>query len=304
MFGQANVRAAIERVIRERKVIAIGNVPWRRLGPKMPVAVDVAIAPVDDRGGALMAVVDVSRRHDLLHELDQSRDQLGTAYQELQSLIEELEAANAELQAANEELETTNEELQSTNEELETMVEELQAGYQELETLNEELRERGSDFTELNQFLHAILGSLDCGVVVLDPAGRVRVWSRGARELWGRRAEEVVGRDFYSLDTGLPAECLQDAIGACLAGRSERDRVRVTAVSRRGVPVDCTVTVAALSSETARRGGVILLMDTAAADASAGPADGAAGRAAVRARDAAAVPRQPAVDGVAGSSPR
>ena len=76
-------------------------------------------------------------------ELDRSRRELETAYEELQSTIEELETTNEELQSTNEELETTNEELQSTNEELETMNEELQSTNEELETMNDELRERG-----------------------------------------------------------------------------------------------------------------------------------------------------------------
>ena len=81
-----------------------------------------------------------------------SKQELETAYEELQSTNEELETTNEELQSTVEELETTNEELQSTNEELETMNEELQSSNEELQTMNDELRSRGIELEQLEQF--------------------------------------------------------------------------------------------------------------------------------------------------------
>ena len=88
------------------------------------------------------------------------REDLETAYEELQSTNEELETTNEELQSSIEELETTNEELQSTNEELETTNEELQSGNEELETMNEEMRIRTSELDEARRFLEGVLSSV------------------------------------------------------------------------------------------------------------------------------------------------
>src|SRR5262249_31526109 len=103
---------------------------------------DVEVLPLlagDEVLGVSISFVDVTRAHEMSTELEHSRRELETAYEEIQSTVEELETTNEELQSTNEELETTNEELQSTNEELETMNEELQSTNEELETINTEL---------------------------------------------------------------------------------------------------------------------------------------------------------------------
>ena len=125
-------------------------------------------------------------------ELEQSHQELETAYEELQSTNEELETTNEELQSTVEELETTNEELQSTNEELETMNEELQSTNEELQTINDELRQRGEELNAANA-LPAVgpdqpAGRRGGG----GPRARLLAWSRHAEELWGLRLEEVV----------------------------------------------------------------------------------------------------------------
>jgi two-component system, chemotaxis family, CheB/CheR fusion protein len=110
-----------------------------------------------DSGGRLLRVsvtfTDVSRQRGLHYQLNRAKQDLETAYGELQSTNEELETTNEELQSTVEELETTNEELQSTNE--------------ELQTINEELRPRSDDLTRSNAFLESVLTGVRSGVVVL-----------------------------------------------------------------------------------------------------------------------------------------
>src|SRR5690606_26611922 len=148
--------------------------------------------------------IDTTLQTRLRLEVKQTREDLETAYEELQSTNEELETTNEELQSSIEELETTNEELQSTNEELENTNQELQAGNQQLATMNDEIRSRSAELDEARSYLEGVLSSLRLGVVVLDANLRVCSWSRGAENLWGLRAGEVDNQSFFELDFGLP----------------------------------------------------------------------------------------------------
>jgi two-component system CheB/CheR fusion protein len=266
-FRPADLRGPVERVLRERRLVTVYDVAWRGTGGDEDTAtLDVLVAPLEGAGGVLITFLDVTRYQHLREELERSQRELETAYEELQSTVEELETTNEELQSTNEELETTNEELHSTNEELETMNEELQSTNEELETINNELRERSAEVGQLNLFLQSILGSLRSGVVVLGPEMDVRAWNRQAEELWGLRADEVLGHHFLNLDIGFPVDKLRTAIRNCVAGRSEREQVVQPAVNRRGRPITCTVTLSCLIGEATNRG-VILIMEAAPRDA-------------------------------------
>ena len=254
----ADLHGPIELVQRERHPVAVHDVPW--MGPDEVGSLDIIVAPLDGPSGLVISFLDASRNQHLRVELEDSRRELKTAYDELQSTVEELETTNEEFQSTNEELETTNEELHSTNEELETMNEELQSTNEELETINNELRERSAEVTELNQFLAAILGSLQSAVVVLGAEMDIRAWNRQAEDLWGLRSDEVLHQHFLNLDIGFPVEQLRGPIRGLLAGRSERDQVTCPAVNRRGRPVECTVNLSQLVGADAARG-VILVMD-------------------------------------------
>ncbi len=150
---------------------------------------DVNVVPLPADDGAVSAsrvsFTDVTRVRDLQTQLARSKQDLETAYEELQSTNEELETTNEELQSTVEELETTNEELQSTNEELETMNEELQSSNEELQTMNEELRDRSDDLNRANGFFESILTGVRSGVVVIDRDLRVTAWNHRAEDLWG-----------------------------------------------------------------------------------------------------------------------
>ncbi len=217
-----------------------------------PVAGRAGLPPRGDSGDLLgmdIAVADVSANRRLQRELQHSHEELETAYEELQSTNEELETTNQELQSTVEELETTNEELLSTNEELETMNEELQSTNEELQTINDELRQRSDDLHSANAFLGSVLGSLRSGVAVFDRDLTVLSWNSPAQDLWGLRADEVLGHHLFNLEIGLPVErlrpllracvpaCLRACVPACL--REWRGRGRRPA-ARRGQPARTT----------------------------------------------------------------
>jgi len=201
--------------------------------------------------------------HHLQSELTVSKQELETAYEELQSTNEELETTNEELQSTVEELETTNEELQSTNEELETMNEELQSTNEELQTMNDELRTRSVDADVLNNYLESVFGSLRSGVAVLDRDYRVQVWNRRAEDLWGVRADEVVGSQFLTLDIGLPVADLAPSIRTVINGEQPTIEKTLPSLTRRGRTIDCLVSVTPLRAADGGTTGVIILMDEA-----------------------------------------
>ena len=230
---------------------------------------DIEVIPLrDTEGGALgtsLSFTDVTGSHQLQSELARSRQDLETAYEELQSANEELETTNEELQSTVEELETTNEELQSANEELETMNEELQSTNGELQTINSELRERTEELDRVNVFMESVLTSLRLGVVVVDPELRVQIWNGGSVELWGLRPDEVIGSSFLGLDIGLPVDELEAALRGCIEGRSDYEERVVGAHNRRGRAMTCRISCTPLVARGRGRRGVVLLMEDVAA---------------------------------------
>jgi len=262
-YRPVDLRTAMDRVAAEQREVTIKEVHHFVAGH--PRYFDVTVMPIfDDRRVMLgMRIVfnDSTSFHHLQSELNASKQELETAYDELQSTNEELETTNEELQSTVEELETTNEELQSTNEELETMNEELQSSNEELQTMNDELRTRNMDADVLNSYLESVFGSLKSGVVVLDCDYRIQVWNRRSEDLWGLRADEVIGAQFQSLDIGLPVEQLAQPIRSVMSGEQTVIERPVRALTRRGRTIDCLVSVANLNSAEGHNAGVILLMD-------------------------------------------
>ncbi|MEO5969962.1 MAG: CheR family methyltransferase, partial [Bdellovibrionia bacterium] len=102
------------------------------------------------------------------------QQELISAQEYQESLIERSVAAQENLTTANEELQSANEELQSTNEELETAKEELQSGNEELTTVNEELRIRSLEQVQTNNDLSNLLASVQIAIVMLGFDGRIR----------------------------------------------------------------------------------------------------------------------------------
>jgi two-component system CheB/CheR fusion protein len=262
-FRPADLRSAFERV-QDGHAVSLGVVQWESARGEEHFHEIVATPLVSDAGaflGGSITFTDVERFERLRGELERSKRELENSYEELQSTVEELETTNEELQSTNEELETTNEELQSTNEELETMNEELQSTNEELETINEELHQRSSELDRVNAFLEGILTSLGVAVAVLDREQRIQIWNDQAEDLWGLRADEVVGQHLLSLDIGLPVEKLRRPLRNALAGNVEGNDVALDAVNRRGRALRCKVACLPLMVSSRDVQGVIVLME-------------------------------------------
>jgi two-component system, chemotaxis family, CheB/CheR fusion protein len=263
-YRPVELRSLISQAFDERRPVAVREIAFNGTG-REPRYFDVYVAPLPAQEGRATGVTvsftDVTRVQELQSQLARSKQDLETAYEELQSTNEELETTHEELQSTVEELETTNEELQSTNEELETMNEELQSSNEELQTMNEELRDRGDDLNRANGFFESILTGVRSGVVVIDRDVRVIAWNHRAEDLWGLRAEEVIGQNFLNLDIGLPTGELRAGVRACLSGESEYTDVVVAATNRRGRAMFCHVTGTPLIGGEKEIRGVILLMD-------------------------------------------
>ncbi len=225
--------------------------------------VDVHIAALtagDDLLGASLTFLDVSGHHRLRGQLETSRQELESSYEELQTTVEELETTNEELQSTNEELETTNEELQSTNEELETTNEELQSTNAELERINEDIHTRTRELNEVNAFVEVIFTNLRLSVIVVDRSLRIQLWNRHSTEMWGLRPDETEGEPLLGLDFGLPVEALKTGVRAALDGVADDQQVTVEATNRRGRAITCEVTILALHSGAEEISGAILLI--------------------------------------------
>jgi two-component system, chemotaxis family, CheB/CheR fusion protein len=280
-YRPVELRDGLARAADERRVVNLGRVEWLRRNEQRRM-IEVEITPVRANGdkvlGCSVTFDDVTAEETLNEQFELSKRQLETAYEELQSTVEELETTNEELQSTNEELETTNEELQSTNEELETMNEELQSTNDELEAMNDEQRSRADEVDRLNMFLEGILGNLGVGVVVLDADHRVQLWNGSSADLWGLRGEEVDGRDFFSLDIGLPVGQARDAVRAAVGDGGTESTVTIPAVDRRGKAFECTVRALPLRTREGNSFGAILLMSGPDRQLPADGGDGSARR--------------------------
>jgi two-component system, chemotaxis family, CheB/CheR fusion protein len=260
-YRPIELRSKIEQAYAERHTINVREVEWHT-GSDVRY-LDITVQPLTTRTGELVGITvtftDVTRYRRLQEALQDSKNELETAYEELQATVEELETTNEELQSTNEELETTNEELQSTNEELETMNEELQSTNEELETINDELHQRTDELNEVNAFLEGVLGGLTAAVIVLDSELRVQAWNDAARELWGLHSDEVAGQHVLNLDIGFPLERLRAPLRAAAAGSTPEEE-SVEAVNRRGRPVEVRVRFAPLTTgEEDSRGSIVMM---------------------------------------------
>jgi two-component system, chemotaxis family, CheB/CheR fusion protein len=255
-YKPIDLRTPIDRVFRDRQPITRQGVEVKH-ADGTPVVFDMHVVPLIDEDGSLVGTsltfLDVSSQVQLSFEVDRLR-------QELQSSREELETTNEELQSTVEELETTNEELQSTNEELETLNEELESTNSELQSINTDLMQRRSEVERLNTLLLAITGNIELGAAVLDRSGRVQVWNERAADLWGVRSDEVVGRSFFELDIGLPAEELRRLIQAGTGGAARHDELVVVATTRKGRQIRCRVIAHSLGDGEPPTG-VVLVME-------------------------------------------
>jgi two-component system CheB/CheR fusion protein len=267
-YRPVDLRTSLELVLSERRGETLDGVPLKVDGEDRTF--DVQFFPLqrqDDVLGAMVVFEDVTAGRQLAEDFANSKHDLESAYEELQSTVEELETTNEELHSTNEELETTNEELQSTNQELETMNEQLHSTNEELQTINEELHQRTLEVNEGNAFLEAILTSIAVAVVVVDRDFTVQVWNGRSAELWGPSPEDVEGQDLLELDIGLPVASLRDGLRSVLAGTEDRVEVTLPATNRRGGRIRCRVASVPLTIAGEITGAVLLMADAATAEA-------------------------------------
>jgi len=263
-YRPVELRSRIEEAQRMGQAVRLDNQEYFRPPSLDPVRLSIEVTPlagVDGRPSAtLLAFTDTTRTFALQQELAATHESLETHVEELQSSNEELETTNEELQSVNEELETTNEELQSTNEELETMNEELRSTNEELHVVNEALRRHSEEALEYKRYTEAVLQSVGAGVVVLDGDLQVRSWSRWNENVWGIRADEVLGQSFLDLDVGLPVRRLRDALFRAAAGE-EQPELTLPAVDRRGRAIRCRARVSPLLQDGRAPHGVVLFLE-------------------------------------------
>jgi two-component system, chemotaxis family, CheB/CheR fusion protein len=263
-YRPLELRAPLDRAFEHGQAISAGRVEWGEAGSQR--IFDVEVTPIAALGkpptGAAITFADVTELARLATEHGNSKRELETAYEELQSTVEELETTNEELQSTNEELETTNEELQSANEELQTMNEELSSTNDELEAMNEEQRQHSQELDRLNLFLEGILGNLGIGVAVVDRERSVQLWNANSEDLWGLRADEVEGQDLLSLDIGLPVAELAQPLEEAFSSAGKSSDLVLEAVNRRGRSFACEVRVMPLfSASRGLYGGIVLTRD-------------------------------------------
>lgn len=247
-YRPVDLRTLIEQARSTRRVSSVKAIE-RVLPGGERTSLDLEVAPLFNLSGMVVGTQ--------ITFADSTQVQM--LHGELKMLGAELEASHEELQSTSEELETTNEELQSTNEELETLNEELQSSNAELQTLNDELRARGTEVSQANGFLRGILGSMQCGVAVVDPGLLVKAWNHRMEDLWGLRAAEVEGKHFLSLDIGLSRDDLRGPIRAALA-EGEGAELTLDCINRRGKAVRCRVTVQPLAVHGGR-GAILIIND-------------------------------------------
>ncbi len=262
-YRPIELRGPIEQAHTERHPVLLAGVE-RRLADGTRQAFDIHVRPLHDDGlvlGVSLIFQDTTRTLALKTELQAAQHALAAANEDLQSANEELETTNEELQSTVEELETTNEELQSTNEEMETMNEELQSTNEELQTINDELRQRTGDLNTANAFLQSILASVRTGVLVVDRALTIQIWSRQAEDLWGLRADETLGQPLSALDIGLPVADLVEALQTFLNGQDHFYTLTLQALNRRGRTMTCRVQLSPLIGVDKQRSGVVVLME-------------------------------------------
>ncbi|MFL5444918.1 MAG: PAS domain-containing protein, partial [Myxococcales bacterium] len=186
-YQPLDIRSPLDEAFESNRRVHAGRVDFGDPGKErvLEVEIDPILGQAGGLLGAAITFTDVTDYVRLASEHTESKRQLETAYEELQSTVEELETTNEELQSTNEELETTNEELQSTN--------------AELDATNRELAHRTEEMNKLAFYQRTILRSLSAAVVVLDTQGRINMWNLAAERLLGLAEGEALGQVLWTL---------------------------------------------------------------------------------------------------------
>jgi two-component system CheB/CheR fusion protein len=130
-------------------------------------------------------------------ELNETRNNLQLAVEEMETTNEELQSTNEELLSANEELQSSNEELQSLNE--------------ELHTLNTEHQLKIKELVDLNDDLDNYFRSTDIGQIFVDSGMFIRKFN-GAAISMVNLIEADIGRSIEHISNNIKAQNLNNDI--------------------------------------------------------------------------------------------
>lgn len=155
------------------------------------------------------------------------------------------------------------------------MNEELQLTNAEMHSVNDELRDWSIELNEVNAYLASILGSLRAGVIVVYKDLLVRVWNSWSEEEWGLRTDEVLGKNVFNLDIGLPVDELREPLRRLVAAEGYETRA-LEALNRRGRRVRLRVELTSLLFSGGRPGVMLLSHKLVASEDGEEPADAAA----------------------------
>ena len=152
----------------------------------------------------------------------------------IQALESELNETKNHLQLAIEDLETTNEELQSTNEELLSANEELQSSNEELQSLNEELitlntehQLKIKELLELNDDLNNYFRSTDIAQVFVDGKLRIRKFNPASARMINF-IDTDMGRPLTHISNNIRSENLMSDVQSVLrTGRALEKEVQL-----------------------------------------------------------------------------
>jgi two-component system CheB/CheR fusion protein len=109
--------------------------------------------------------------------------------------------------------------------------------------------------------LHSLVNSVHFGMAVVDREMRVVVWNHGCEELWGLRADEIIGEVLTTLDIGLPMDQVLPLIGNAFVDPENPGEIFIDAVNRRGRATRVRVTCNSFQSSDGAVTGAMLLMD-------------------------------------------
>jgi two-component system CheB/CheR fusion protein len=73
--------------------------------------------------------------------------------------------------------------------------------------------------------------------------------------------DEILGRNFLSLEIGLPVEQIKRELRDCLEGRDCSKEIILKARNRRGREIDCNISIGKLTGPKKDIQGLIVLMD-------------------------------------------
>ncbi|MEJ2883659.1 chemotaxis protein CheB [Pedobacter sp. GR22-6] len=160
---------------------------------------------IPDKEELVLSALSGEQHSEYIYELEA---ELNETRNNLQFAVEEMETTNEELQSTNEELLSANEELQSSNEELQSLNE-------ELHTLNTEHQIKIKELVDLNDDLDNYFRSTDIGQIFLDSGLYIRKFNPAAVSMVNL-IDADIGRSIEHISNNIKTENLSADIRSVL----------------------------------------------------------------------------------------